>query len=86
MNSQSLTAKRIFLNAGLVIVSVLVFAAGAFAGAQDPAERQRALEPCDSNNLAAALPCWKVGGGEPRGRRRSFQAGLCASRQLGDEK
>ena len=56
MHSQSLTAKRIFLNAGLVIVSVLVFAAGAFAGAQDPADRQRALDLFEANNFAAALP------------------------------
>jgi tetratricopeptide (TPR) repeat protein len=56
MHSQSLTAKRIFLNAGLVIVSTLVFAAGAFAGAQDPSERQRALDLFEANNLVAALP------------------------------
>jgi tetratricopeptide (TPR) repeat protein len=56
MNNQSLTAKRIFLNACVVLVALLVFAAGAFARAQDPAERKRALELYDSNNLAAALP------------------------------
>ncbi|MDX6576264.1 MAG: hypothetical protein QOE96_2217, partial [Blastocatellia bacterium] len=56
MNNQSLTAKRIFLNAGLVLVALVVISPGAFARAQDPAERKRALELYDSNNLAAALP------------------------------
>jgi len=56
MHSESLTAKRIFLNAGLVIVAMLMLASGAFAAAQDPAERQRALELYDSNNFVAALP------------------------------
>jgi tetratricopeptide (TPR) repeat protein len=54
MHSQSLTAKRIFLNAGLVIVALIIFAGGAFA--QDPGERQRALDLYESNNFAAALP------------------------------
>ena len=56
MLNQSLTAKRIFLNAGVAIVAALVIAAGAFARTQDPAERQRALDLYESNNLAAALP------------------------------
>ena len=43
MLNQSLTAKRIFLNAGLVFVALLLFAAGAFARPQDPAERQKAI-------------------------------------------
>ena len=56
MLNQSLTAKRIFLNAGVAIVAALVIAAGAFARTQDPAERQRALDLYESNNFAAALP------------------------------
>ena len=56
MLSQSLTAKRIFLNACLAIVVLLVFAAGSVARTQDPAERQRALELYESNNFVAALP------------------------------
>lgn len=56
MLNQSLTAKRIFLNAGVAIVAALVIAAAAFARTQDPAERQRALDLYESNNLAAALP------------------------------
>jgi tetratricopeptide (TPR) repeat protein len=56
MNNQSLTAKRIFLNAGLVLFALVVIAPGAFGRTQDPAERKRALDLYDSNNLAAALP------------------------------
>ena len=56
MLNQSLTAKRIFLNACLLIVAMLVVAAGAFARTQDPAERQKAIDLYESNNLSAALP------------------------------
>ena len=56
MLNQSLTAKRIFLNAGLVFVALLLFAAGAFARPQDPAERQKAIDLYESNNFTAALP------------------------------
>ena len=55
MYTQSLTAKRIFLNACLVIGLVFLLAAGALATAQDP-ERRRAFELFESNNFAAALP------------------------------
>ncbi len=56
MYTQSLTAKRIFLNVCLVIVAVLAFAAGTFVRAQDPAERQRAIDLYESSNYVAALP------------------------------
>src|SRR5450759_630808 len=56
MLNQSLTAKRIFLNACLLIVAMLVVAAGAFARTQDPAERQKAIDLDESNNSSAALP------------------------------
>jgi tetratricopeptide (TPR) repeat protein len=56
MLNQSLTAKRIFLNACLAFVAALLIAAGAFARTQDPAERQKAIELYESNNLSAALP------------------------------
>jgi len=56
MHIQSLTAKRFFLNAGLAIVATLVFAAGAFGGSQDPADRQRAIDLFEANNFVAALP------------------------------
>ena len=54
MHSQSLTAKRIFLNAGLMIVALIVFTGSAFA--QDPGDRKRALDLYEANNFAAALP------------------------------
>lgn len=56
MLNQSLTAKRIFLNACLAIVASLLLAAGAFGRPQDPAERQKAIDLYESNNFAAALP------------------------------
>ena len=51
MQNQSLTAKRIFLNAFVLIALVV----SAFAQVQDP-ERRRAFELYDANNLTAALP------------------------------
>ncbi|MDX6446347.1 MAG: hypothetical protein QOH71_3421 [Blastocatellia bacterium] len=54
MLNQSLTAKRIFLNAGLVFMTLLVTAAVAFP--QDSDERRRALDLYESNNFTAALP------------------------------
>lgn len=54
MHSQSLTAKRNFLNAGLMIVALIVFTGSAFA--QDPGDRKRALDLYEANNFAAALP------------------------------
>ena len=59
MLNQSLTAKSIFLNAGLAIGASLLLAASAFARAQDPAERQRAMELFEANNFSAALPLFE---------------------------
>ena len=58
MFNQSLAAKRIFLNACLVIIAGLMVSAQVDAARfrQDPAERQRALDLYESNNFAAALP------------------------------
>ncbi len=56
MLNQSLTAKRIFLNACLTFVVTLLLAPGAWASAQDPAERQKAIELYESNKLVDALP------------------------------
>jgi tetratricopeptide (TPR) repeat protein len=56
MLNQSLTAKRIFLNACLAFVVALLFAAGALAGAQDSTERQKAIELYEANKLVDALP------------------------------
>jgi tetratricopeptide (TPR) repeat protein len=58
MCNQSLTAKRIFLNACLVMIAGLILSAQISAArlGQDPSERQRALDLYESNNFAAALP------------------------------
>jgi len=56
MLNQSLTAKRIFLNAGLPLAMALLLATGAFAVTQDPAERQKAMDLYESSNYGAALP------------------------------
>jgi tetratricopeptide (TPR) repeat protein len=56
MDNQSLTAKRIFLNACLAAVAVFVLAAHAPARMQDPSERQKALDLYESSNYVAALP------------------------------
>jgi tetratricopeptide (TPR) repeat protein len=58
MHRHSLAAKRIFLNACLVIIAGLMLSAqvGAACLRQDPSERQRALDLYESNNFAAALP------------------------------
>jgi len=58
MFKQSLTAKRIFLNACLLTIVAVIFAApvGAIARTQDRTERQRALDLYESNNFVAALP------------------------------
>lgn len=54
MLNRSLTAKGIFLNAGLMVMVLLVTAAVAFP--QDSDERRRAIDLYESNNFAAALP------------------------------
>ena len=58
MRNQSLTAKRIFLNACLVMIAGLMLSAQVSAARlrQDPSERQRALDLYEANNFAAALP------------------------------
>jgi tetratricopeptide (TPR) repeat protein len=54
MLNQSLTAKRIFLNAALMLMVLMVAAAVALP--QDSDERRRALDLYESNNFTAALP------------------------------
>jgi tetratricopeptide (TPR) repeat protein len=59
MHSQSLTAKRIFLNAGLVIIAGLIAAAGVRVSAQDTdyaSERRRAMQLLDESKIIEALP------------------------------
>ncbi len=52
----TLTAKRIFLNISLGMVVALACSVVMSAPAQDPSDRQRALELYEANNLVAALP------------------------------
>jgi hypothetical protein len=54
MLNQSLTAKRIFLNAALMVMVLMVAAAVALP--QDSNERRRALDLYESNKFTAALP------------------------------
>ncbi len=54
-NSSSI-AKRIALGFGLALIATLVLAATAAAQTQDPAERQRAIDTYESQNMVAALP------------------------------
>lgn len=56
MLNQSLTANRIFLNAGLTMAALLLLAPGIMVRAQVSDERRRALELYESNNFIAALP------------------------------
>jgi tetratricopeptide (TPR) repeat protein len=56
MSDSTLTAKRIFLNISLWMIAALACSVVMPAQAQDPSERQRALELYEANNLVAALP------------------------------
>ena len=56
MVNQSLTAKRIFLNAVSAIIAVFLLAAAIPAQPQNPDERQRAMDLYESSNFVAALP------------------------------
>ncbi len=56
MPSDSLNAKRILLNVSRVIVAALALVIITEAQTPDPAERQRAIETYESQNMVAALP------------------------------
>jgi tetratricopeptide (TPR) repeat protein len=56
MHSQSLTANRIFLNAGLAVMVALLFAAAVQTQPQGSDERRRAIDLYESSNYVAALP------------------------------
>lgn len=55
MYTQSLTAKRIFLNAFAVLIAAFLLLAAVYAEPQDP-DRQRAMDLYESSNYAGALP------------------------------
>ncbi len=61
MRSQSLTAKRIFLNVRLVMMTGLILSAQVVAGrlAQDPSERQRAFDLLEESKYIQALPLFE---------------------------
>jgi tetratricopeptide (TPR) repeat protein len=56
MFNLTLTARRILLNGGFAIIASLVFTTSLGAQPQDAAERQRALDLYESQNMVAALP------------------------------
>lgn len=59
MFKHSLTAKRIFLNAGLLIIATLIGLAGVRVSAQDSdyaSERRRAFQLVDESKILEALP------------------------------
>jgi len=56
MFNSTLIARRIFFNAAFVAAFVLSVFVCAKAQTQDPAERQRALDTYESQNMVAALP------------------------------
>jgi tetratricopeptide (TPR) repeat protein len=56
MFNSTLIAKRFLLVFALVCVATVVFASTIAAQAQDPAERQRAIDTYESQNMIAALP------------------------------
>jgi len=61
MRSQSLTAKRIFLNVLLVIMAGLILLAPVVAGrpAQEPPDRQRAFDLLEESKYIQALPLFE---------------------------
>jgi tetratricopeptide (TPR) repeat protein len=61
MRSQSLTAKRIFLNVLLVMMAGLILSAPVVAGrpAQEPSERQRAFDLLEESKYIQALPLFE---------------------------
>jgi len=84
MYSQSLTAKRIFLNAGLAMIIALVVLAGDSASAQDSnysnyeAERRHALQLMDESKMIEALPILeKLALQNPKDGPVQFFLGFC---------
>jgi len=91
MLNQSLTAKRIFLNAGLVMIAALMLSAGVSVSAQGPdyaSERQRAFQLMDQSKMMEALPILeKLATQNPRDGEVQFYLGFCIfakSREIKD--
>lgn len=81
MHSQSLTAKRIFLNAGLVIITAMMFSAAVRVSAQDTdyaSERRRAMQLLDESKMIEALPILeKLAVQNPKDGEVQFFLGFC---------
>ncbi|HBB94028.1 MAG TPA: hypothetical protein DC054_01440 [Blastocatellia bacterium] len=81
MHSQSLTAKRIFLNAGMVIIAAMTFSAAVRVSAQDTdyaSERRRAMQLLDESKILEALPILeKLAAQNPRDGEVQFFLGFC---------
>ena len=91
MHSQSLTAKRIFLNAGLVIITAMMFSAAVRVSAQDTdyaSERRRAMQLLDESKMIEALPILeKLAGQNPKDGEVQFFLGFgifARSREIKD--
>src|SRR5882672_682559 len=56
MFNSTLSVRRILLNGAVIAAFVFSVLVCASAQAQDPAERQRALDTYESQNMVAALP------------------------------
>jgi len=91
MLNQSLTAKRIFLNAGLVMIAALMLSAGVSVSAQVPdyaSERRRAFQLMDESKMMEALPILeKLATQNPRDGEVQFYLGFCIfakSREIKD--
>jgi tetratricopeptide (TPR) repeat protein len=87
MFDSTLTAKRILLNVSRAIVAALALVTIASAQAQNPAERQRAIDLFDANNFTEALPLLeKVAATNPNDREILSRLGFALFANSAGEK
>jgi tetratricopeptide (TPR) repeat protein len=90
MLNQSLTAKRIFLNACLLIIVALMFSTTVSVAAQDPdyaSERRRAAQLLDESKILQALPIFeKLAAQKPKDPDVQFYLGFCLIAKASDTK
>ena len=90
MRSQSITAKRIILNACLSIIIAVILPTTVCAAAQDPdyaSERQRAAQLIDESKILQALPIFeKLAAHDPKDREVQFYLGFCILASSADTK
>jgi tetratricopeptide (TPR) repeat protein len=81
MRSQSITAKRIILNACVMVIAALMVSAGVRVSAQDQdyaTERRRAFELLDESKMVEALPILeKLATRNPQDKEVQFVLGFC---------